>query len=85
MATSRMSAAYAGDAPVAAPGQAYDRAAGTPLAIMRTELDEPAVGVGGFDAGGAAGDGPPAFGADAFRALLRGHRTAVTRPGPVLR
>jgi hypothetical protein len=35
-----------------------------------------------LDARGAAGDDPAAVGADPFRELLRGHRTAFTRPGP---
>jgi len=40
---------------------------------MRTELDEPAVCGVGFGSDRAAGDDPPASGADAFRALLRSH------------
>jgi hypothetical protein len=54
------------------------------LAIMRTEGDEPAVCGFGSGSDGAAGDGPPALGADTFRALQRSHRTAFTRSGPGL-
>ncbi len=47
---------------------------------MRTKGDEPAVCDFGSGSGGAAGDGPPAFRAAAFRALLRSHlRAIVTR------
>src|SRR6266568_4752614 len=72
----RGSLADAGDAPVAAGGQALlVTSVALPGASMRTEGDEPG-------SGGTAGDGPPAFGAPAFRALLHSHRTAFTRPCP---
>ena len=61
----------AGDAAVSAPGQAHDGMAGAPLPVVGAEDDEPAVGMGGFDASGVAGDGPPAVGADPLR--VRGH------------
>src|SRR6266705_6406858 len=84
MATSRASRGSvldAGDDAAGTPGQADGGAAGEPLPVMRTEGDEPAVCGVLLRSGGAAGDGAPAFGADAFRALLRSHRTAFTGSG----
>ncbi len=72
--------ADAGDDAAGAPGQAHGGAAGAArLPVMRAEGNEPpACGVFlGSDS--AAGDGPPALGADAFRALLRSHLRAIRR------
>lgn len=77
MAASRASVHDSGDHTTRTPGQAGGGAAGGLLPVVRGEGDEPAVGGVVFGSDGAAGDGPAAFGADAFRALLRSHLRAI--------
>jgi hypothetical protein len=78
MATSRGSVLDARDDTAGTPGEAgFVAAVALPAPGVGAEGDEPAAGGFGLGAGRAAGDGPPALGADAFRPPLRGHREAT--------